>query len=174
MIFASSFLGVVNELWPDMTLSLGWTTGCCLLPFTRAMMEDMWEIVKDIPQPVTLPARAALFKRSWLEFKWLLLKDPERFTITVWTSAGRDDWEGATIYDMLYVRNDYPKAAIYYDLPGQKFIDFQALSKTAGTPLNQFAGLDRDAMKVTWAHGVNSRELLQSTIQSKFLSHSNK
>ncbi len=58
----SSFLSLVNQYYPNMTLSVGWTTGCCREYFTRQMMEDMWNIVKNIPQPCTFPARAALFK----------------------------------------------------------------------------------------------------------------
>lgn len=149
-----------------MTLSLGWTTGCCVSQFTQKMMEDMWEIIKDLEQPVTLPARAALLRESWPHFKWLLLKDPKRLTITVWTPAGVLDWEGASIYDLLYVRNDCNKSLIYYDLPGSRFTDFQQLSITAGSVFNHFDFPQRDGLLVTWAHAVNTRELLDETLKS--------
>ena len=135
-----------------MTLSLGWTTGCCEENYNRSMMEEMWEVARKTEQPISLPARAALFKDSWLEFKWLLGKDPDRFTITVWTPAGANDWEGATPYDLLYCRNDYSKKSIYYDLPGEQFEAFRQLSVTAGSVLHHFPDMeDRDALQITWA-----------------------
>lgn len=54
---------LVNELWPNLTLSLGWTTECCE-PFTRSMMEAMLEEIHNVEQPVTFPARAASFRVS--------------------------------------------------------------------------------------------------------------
>ena len=152
-----------------MTLSLGWTTGCCTDLYTHEMMEEMWNIAESTTQPVSFPARAALFKPSWLEFKWLMQQDPERCSITVWTPSGADDWEGATPYDMLYCRNDCHKKYIYYDLPGEMFEEFRQLCITAGSPLNHFPDMDnRDALWVTWAHAVNSQQELQEALDSKF------
>ena len=43
-----------------------------------------------------------------------------RFTITVWSAAAGEDWEGATPYDLLHCRNDLPKSKIFYDLVGDE------------------------------------------------------
>ncbi|ELT90991.1 hypothetical protein CAPTEDRAFT_222574 [Capitella teleta] len=162
------FLSIVNEVWPNMTLSLGWTTGCCE-PFTRQMMEDMLEVCHGVTQPVTFPARAASFRASWEHFKWLLEQNPESYTITVWTPSGAEDWEGTDIYDLLYVRNDCDKTLIYYDLPGEKFEQFKQLSVTAGSLVNYFPLSERDAVDVTWAHAVNSRQELEDVLNSDLM-----
>ena len=123
------------------------------------MVEEMWDIVKETEQPVTFPVRAALLRPSWMDLKWLLNQAPDRFTITLWTAG--DDWEGATPFDLLYCRNDYYKKSIYYDLPGPQLEVFRQLSVTAGSVLNHFPNMDaRDAVHITWAHGVNSRQKL--------------
>jgi hypothetical protein len=93
--------------------------------------------------------------------------DPERYSITVWTPSGADDWEGADIFDMLYIRNDCNKTWIYYDLPGEKFTQFRQLATTAGSLLNYFPLESRDALNVTWAHAVNSRQELEDVLNSK-------
>lgn len=59
---------------------------------------------QDQPQPVTFPVRAALTRPGWENLRWILDKDPERLSLTVWTSAGVTDWEGTTAWDMLYCR----------------------------------------------------------------------
>ena len=148
-----------------MTLSLGWTTGCCD-PFTLSMMKAMLHVVENTTQPITFPARAASFKASWPHFKWLLEHNLERFTITVWTPSGADDWEGASTYDLLYVRNDCNKTLVYYDLPGQKFEEFLRLSVTAGSLFNHFPLEKRDALDITWAHAVNSQQELEDALNS--------
>ena len=148
-----------------MTLSVGWSTGCCDVPFNRKMMQDMLDKVKNATQPLTFPARAKLLKMSWNEFKWLLNQTGSSATITVWTPAGRNDWEDTDIYDLLYVRNDIDKKYIYYDLPGPRFDQFRRLSVTAGTPLNHFDLPNRDALHITWAHAVNSKADVEKAIQ---------
>ena len=133
------------------------------------MMEEMWEIAQKVKQPVTFPARVGLLSTSWLEYKWLLEKDPDRFSVTVRAPEGvADSWEGASEYDLLTCRNDYNKKAIYYALSGEKFDRFRALSITAGSPLNHFPDMvHRDGVKVTWAHGVNSQQHLKDALEGK-------
>lgn len=132
------------------------------------MMEEMLDVAQRTPQPISFPARAALFKDSWMEFKWLLEQDPDRFSITVWTPSGANDWEGASPYDLLYCRNDCHKKYIYYDLPDPLMADFRQLTVTAGSVLHHFANMDddRDAMKITWAHAVNSQQELKEALES--------
>ncbi|KAK2150591.1 hypothetical protein LSH36_399g04017 [Paralvinella palmiformis] len=161
------FIELVEKYIPNITLSLGWTTGCCDDLFTMPMMEEMWTIVHNLTQPCNFPVRAALLKGSWLQFKWLLENDVDRFSLTVWAPNGSLDWEGATPYDILYVRNDIDKRYVYYDLPGPRLEEFRRLCITAGSPLNHFdLNGTRDGLLVTWAHAVNSEQELKSALMS--------
>lgn len=131
------------------------------------MNNSLSQVCQGVTQPVTFPARAASFRTSWDNFKWLLEQNPESYSITVWTPSGSEDWEGADIYDLLYVRNDFTKTRIYYDLPGDKFEQFKRLAVTAGSLVNYFPLESRDALDVTWAHAVNSRQELEDVLNSE-------
>ena len=151
-----------------MTLSLDWTTGCCDEMYSRQMMEEMWDFIKDLEQPVTFPCRTALLKGSWPNLKWLLMKDPGRFSLTLWCVKNTNPpWEGATIYDVLYARNDVPTSWIYYDLPGDEYGEFKKLAATAGSPLNHFNLTGRDGLDITWAHAVNYRDMLEEVVSGQ-------
>ncbi len=95
------------------------------------------------------------------------MQDSDKFSITIWTPKGIIDWEGASIYDLLRVRNDIDKKFIYYDLPGIKFEWFKDLAITGGNPLNHFSNLEWDAQSIIWASNVNTKELLHTYIDGK-------
>lgn len=70
------FLALVQEKYPEATLSPGWTT--LYLPlfpsstYTRAMIEKMQALVGAVPQRVTFPVRAVMVRAAWPQFSWLL------------------------------------------------------------------------------------------------------
>lgn len=70
------FLALVQEKYPEATLSPGWTT--LYLPlfpnstYTRAMVEKMQGLVGALPQRVTFPVRAVMVRAAWPHFSWLL------------------------------------------------------------------------------------------------------
>ena len=49
VILLYRFLKDVNDLYPDVTLSIGWTTGCCSEQYTAEHVQSMWDIVKVNP-----------------------------------------------------------------------------------------------------------------------------
>ncbi|XP_067838878.1 protein FAM151B isoform X2 [Heptranchias perlo] len=111
----NEFLHTVTSYLPDVTLSLGWTTNWLVNQtnngYTWEMVKEMEQICRRLWQPVTFPVRATLVRPSWPQLLWLL-KQSERYSLTVWT--GREDLY--TVEDMLYIRENFDKSRIYYDL----------------------------------------------------------
>ncbi|CAI9615673.1 unnamed protein product [Staurois parvus] len=112
---AREFLQTVSLFFPDVTLSLGWTTGW--LPgqknegYSWEMAREMAEICNTLSQQVTFPVRAALVRQSWPVLQWLL-QTSDRYSLTVW--AGKDDIY--SVEDLLYIREHSREHQIFYDL----------------------------------------------------------
>ncbi|XP_078252691.1 protein FAM151B [Rhinoraja longicauda] len=111
---AKEFLHIVTSYLPDVTLSLGWKTNKLVdqtQGYTWEMVKEMEQVCQTLSQPVTFAVRAALLRLSWPQLRWLL-QQSERYSLTVWTA--RDD--SYALEDMLYIREDFDKSKIYYDL----------------------------------------------------------
>ncbi|XP_056671054.1 protein FAM151A isoform X1 [Monodelphis domestica] len=112
---ATQFLTLVQEKYPNATLSLGWTTlYISLFPnrtYTQAMIEKMHQLVAALPQKVTFPVRAVMARAAWSHFSWLL-RQSERYSLTLW-QGGSDP---VKVDDLLYIRNHSAPHQIYYDL----------------------------------------------------------
>uniref|UniRef100_A0ACB8EQ63 Uncharacterized protein n=2 Tax=Sphaerodactylus townsendi TaxID=933632 RepID=A0ACB8EQ63_9SAUR len=112
---AKGFLDTVTSFFPNVTLSLGWTTGWinlkCNKGYSSAMMQEMATICRDLTQPITFPVRAALVRQSISELQWLL-QQSNRYTLTIWT--GKCD--SYSIEDLLFIRNCFDKTRIFYDI----------------------------------------------------------
>lgn len=112
---ATEFLQTVSLFFPDVTFSLGWTTGW--LPgqknagYSWEMAKEMAEICNTLSQQVTFPVRAALVRQSWPALQWLL-QTSDRYSLTVW--AGKDDIY--SVEDLLYIREHSKEHQIFYDL----------------------------------------------------------
>lgn len=111
---ATQFLGLVQEKYPNITLSPGWTT--LYIPFvgqtySRTMVEKMQALVGKLPQRVTFPVRACLLRASWQHFSWLL-DQSDRYSLTLW--QGKTD--PVKLDDLLYFRDNSAPHQIYYDL----------------------------------------------------------
>ncbi|XP_072272315.1 protein FAM151B [Pyxicephalus adspersus] len=112
---ARGFLQTVSSFFPDVTLSLGWTTGW--LPgqtnegYSWKMVKEMAEICTTLSQQVTFPVRAALVRQSWPPLQWLL-QSSDRYSLTIW--AGKDDVY--SVEDLLYIREHSKEHQIFYDL----------------------------------------------------------
>ncbi|CAH1248005.1 FAM151B [Branchiostoma lanceolatum] len=168
---ARDFLDTVNRIFPECTLSLGWTTGFYYdrenEGYTRGMVEEMHSYCKDLSQPVTFPIRNSLLglPGTMENLKWLLSQS-ERYTITVWTSV----FDVHRIYDLVRCRNAFSHKRVYYDLPKQLEDDFlQAMQRHESkvNPLSFFPLERRDALLLTWSHETNSREKLTEALQRK-------
>uniref|UniRef100_A0A4X2KBU1 Protein FAM151A n=1 Tax=Vombatus ursinus TaxID=29139 RepID=A0A4X2KBU1_VOMUR len=109
------FLSLVQEKYPDATLSVGWTT--LYSPFTpnstytQDMIEKMHSLVEALPQKVTFPVWAVMARAAWSHFSWLLSQS-ERYSLTLWQSAS----DPVTVDDLLYIRKHSATHQIYYDL----------------------------------------------------------
>ncbi|NXF92657.1 F151B protein, partial [Eubucco bourcierii] len=112
---AERFLDTVTSFFPNITLSLGWTTGWhpdrCNKGYDWAMVTEMAQICSMLSQPVTFPVRAALVPQSISELCWLM-QQSERYSLTVWT--GREDVY--SVEDLLYIRENFSKSRVYYDI----------------------------------------------------------
>ncbi|XP_008303865.1 protein FAM151A-like, partial [Stegastes partitus] len=108
------FLQLVQEKFPDATLSPGWKVTYApplfVATYTRAMVEDMYNLVKDCPQDVTFPVHAMLVRSGWQHLSWLLSQSP-RFSLTLWQGSIHPN-----VSDLLFVRDNSNPARVYYDI----------------------------------------------------------
>ncbi|KFQ09299.1 Protein FAM151B, partial [Leptosomus discolor] len=117
---AKGFLDIVTSFFPDITLSLGWTTGwypaknnavVFILGYDWVMVKEMAQVCNTLSQPVTFPVRAALVRQSISELCWLM-QQSDRYSLTVWT--GKEDVY--SVEDLLYIRENFDKSRVYYDI----------------------------------------------------------
>ncbi|XP_075389379.1 protein FAM151A [Tenrec ecaudatus] len=136
---ATSFLALVQEKYPENTLSVGWTT--LYLPqlsgrtYTRAMVERMQELVGALPQKVTFPVRAVMAKDAWPHFSWLLGQS-ERYSLTLWQGA----LDPVAVDDLLYIRDNSAMHQIYYDLFEPVLSQFKQLAANTTRKQTYYTG----------------------------------
>ncbi|KAH0618582.1 hypothetical protein JD844_017933 [Phrynosoma platyrhinos] len=112
---ATLFLSLIQEKFPNCTVSTGWTT--LYLPFfpnstyTQKMVEKMHSLVGKMPQRITFPIRAVMARPAWPHLSWLLSQS-KRYSLTLW--QGKTD--PVTVKDLLFIRNNSQPEQIYYDL----------------------------------------------------------
>ncbi|KAM4639978.1 protein FAM151B isoform 2-T2 [Amazona ochrocephala] len=115
VVDAKGFVGTVTSFFPNVTLSLGWTTGWHPDKHNKGYdwvtVKEMAQICNTLPQPVTFPVRAALVRQSVSELCWLI-QQSDRYTLTVWT--GEEDVY--SVEDLLYIRENFDKTRVYYDI----------------------------------------------------------
>ncbi|XP_077860433.1 protein FAM151B isoform X3 [Macaca mulatta] len=82
VIDAKPFLDTVTFFFPDVTFSLGWTTGWhpekVNEGYSWTMVKEMEYICNELSQPVTFPVRAALVRQSCSQLLWLLKQSSRR------------------------------------------------------------------------------------------------
>ncbi|XP_046941085.1 protein FAM151A [Lynx rufus] len=127
---ATQFLALVQENYPEATLSPGWTTLYVpLFPnrtYTRAMVEKMQGLVGALPQKVTFPVRAVMVRAAWPHFSWLLGQS-QRYSLTLWQGAS----DPVSVDDLLYVRDNSASHQVYYDLFEPVLSQFKQLAANA-------------------------------------------
>ncbi|XP_035490258.2 protein FAM151A [Scophthalmus maximus] len=108
------FLQLIQEKFSDVTLSPGWKVayGPPLFngTYTRLMVEDMYNMIKDVPQKVTFPVHALLVRSGWQHISWLLSQSP-RFSLTLWQGSIHPN-----VSDLLFIRDNTHPAQVYYDI----------------------------------------------------------
>ncbi|XP_047444356.1 protein FAM151A isoform X2 [Mugil cephalus] len=117
------FLQLIQEKFPDATLSPGWkvlyTPPIAVASYSRAMVEDMYDMIKDVPQKVTFPVHALLVRSGWQHLKWLLSQSP-RFSLTLWQGSIHPN-----VSDLLFVRDNTQPSEVYYDIYEPTLSDFK-------------------------------------------------
>ncbi|XP_075340392.1 protein FAM151A [Odontesthes bonariensis] len=131
-INATRFLQLIQEKFPDVTLSPGWQVlyapPIFNATYSRAMVKDMYDIIKDVPQKVTFPVHALLVRSGWQHINWLLSQSP-RFSLTLWQGSVHPN-----ISDLLFVRDNTHPTRVYYDIYEPTLSEF----KQAASEQNHF------------------------------------
>nr|XP_046264366.1 protein FAM151A [Scatophagus argus] len=113
-INGTRFLQLIQEKFPDVTLSPGWMVvyqpPILTQTYTRPMMEDMYNMIKDVPQLVTFPIYALLARSGWQHINWLLSQS-SRYSLTLWQGSIHPN-----ISDLLFIRDNTNPASVYYDI----------------------------------------------------------
>ncbi|XP_051254929.1 protein FAM151A [Dicentrarchus labrax] len=130
VINGTRFLQLIQEKFPDVTLSPGWKV--LYLPpifiktYTKPMMDDMYDMIKDVPQMVTFPIHALLVRSGWQHISWLLSQSP-RFSLTLWQGDIHPN-----ISDLLFVRDNTHPARVYYDIYEPTLSEFKQAARKQG------------------------------------------
>ncbi|XP_075792143.1 protein FAM151A isoform X1 [Pelodiscus sinensis] len=159
---ASLFLSLIQEKYPNCTLSLGWTTlYSSWFPnktYTQKMIQEMHSIVRTQPQRVTFPVRAVMVRLAWPHFSWLLAQS-ERYSLTLW--QGKTD--PITVEDLLFIRDNSQAEQIYYDIYDPVLSQFKEAALKSprkrfyypgGNLLDYFHPTDADGLWIEW-HGID-------------------
>uniref|UniRef100_A0A8C4WEB1 Protein FAM151A n=1 Tax=Gopherus evgoodei TaxID=1825980 RepID=A0A8C4WEB1_9SAUR len=108
---ASLFLSLIQEKYPNCTLSLGWTTLYSFLfpnkTYTQEMIHEMHSIAGTLPQRVTFPVRAVMVRLACSTLSFL-----RRYSLTLW--QGKTD--PIRVEDLLFIRDNSRAEQIYYDI----------------------------------------------------------
>ncbi|KAF0047493.1 hypothetical protein F2P81_001126 [Scophthalmus maximus] len=124
------FLQLIQEKFSDVTLSPGWKVayGPPLFngTYTRLMVEDMYNMIKDVPQKVTFPVHALLVRSGWQHISWLLSQSP-RFSLTLWQGSIHPN-----VSDLLFIRDNTHPAQVYYDIYEPTLSAFKQAANGAG------------------------------------------
>ncbi|OCT85050.1 hypothetical protein XELAEV_18023213mg [Xenopus laevis] len=117
LLYFLGFLKFVQNKFPDVTLSPGWVT--LYLPpiisnrtYTREMIQQMYDLLKDLPQKITYPAQAVMTRSAWSHFNWLLQQSDRLGIPALW--QGKSD--PLTLEDLLFIRDSSNPEKIYYDI----------------------------------------------------------
>ncbi|XP_077189749.1 protein FAM151A isoform X2 [Paroedura picta] len=112
---ASLFLSLIQEKFPNCTLSPGWTTLYFpLFPnntYTQKMVEEMHSLVGNLPQRITFPVRAVMARPAWPHLSWLLTQS-NRYSLTLW----QGNTDPVTVEDLLFIRENSHPEQIFYDI----------------------------------------------------------
>ncbi|XP_034038584.1 protein FAM151A [Thalassophryne amazonica] len=134
------FLQLIQETFPDVTLSPGWKVIYLPPPltetYTRSMVVDMYDMIKDVRQRVTFPVHALLVRSSWQHLSWLLSQSP-RFSLTLWQGSVHP-----SISDLLFVRDNTHPARVYYDIYEPTLSAFKTAAKKQGRLRSFYPGGD--------------------------------
>ncbi|KAL7850928.1 hypothetical protein AOLI_G00212840 [Acnodon oligacanthus] len=154
VVNATRFLDLIQKKFPDVTISPGWKVLYIpLFPnvtYTQAMVEEMYDTVKHVPQKITFPVLAVMGKNGWPHLSWLLSQS-SRFSLTLW--QGEDN---PTLNDLLFIRDNSNPQRVYYDIYEPVLSQFKEAAKQKDRPRRFYPGGDIvDYFKPANSDGLN-------------------
>ncbi|KAI4894703.1 hypothetical protein NFI96_021144 [Prochilodus magdalenae] len=172
VVNATGFLDLIQKKFPDVTISPGWKVlYISLFPnvtYTRAMVEEMYNAIKHVPQKITFPVLAVMAKNGWPHLSWLLSQS-SRFSLTLWQGKDVDP----TVNDLLFIRDNSNPQRIYYDVYEPVLSQFKEAAKQKDRPrrfypggdiVDYFKPVNRDGLNILW-ETVRDRESLVSLLK---------
>ncbi|KAM3915750.1 protein FAM151A [Leptodactylus fuscus] len=172
---ATQFLNLIQERFPDITISPGWVT--LYLPpiisnrtYSREMVEKMYNLVKDLPQRITFPARAVLTRSAWEHFHWLL-KQSDRYSLTLWQGSS----DPLKLEDLEFIRHNSRPEEIYYDIYEPLLSQLKEIALnpkrrrlfySGGSLQLYFHPDDNDGISVKWFDAEQNVSTVQNLIAS--------
>ncbi|XP_018608788.2 protein FAM151A [Scleropages formosus] len=167
LVNGTRFLELIQTKFPEATISPGWKVQYFAFTpnatYSRAMVEEMYEIIRDVPQRVTFPVLAVMVKRAWPHFSWLLSQSP-RFSLTLWQGK-----ENPTVNDLLFVRDNTHPQRVYYDIYEPVLSHFKEAARLSHRPkqfypggdlIEYFKPVDNDGFFIQWELITNKTSLL--------------
>ncbi|KAM3865914.1 protein FAM151A [Diretmus argenteus] len=134
------FLQLIQEKFPDVTVSPGWKViyapPLFTATYTRSMVEDMYDMIKDVSQKVTFPVHVLLVRSSWQHISWLLSQSP-RFSLTLWQGSVHPN-----VSDLLFIRDNSHPARVYYDIYEPTLSAFKQAARQQGRLRRYYPGGD--------------------------------
>uniref|UniRef100_A0A3B4ANX5 Protein FAM151A n=1 Tax=Periophthalmus magnuspinnatus TaxID=409849 RepID=A0A3B4ANX5_9GOBI len=131
----TQFLELVQEKFPDVTLSLGWMVRDTQRHTdthreTETHRDTQRDTQRQTETPdtetcVTFPIQSLYVRRGWPHISWLLSQS-SRFSLTLWQGS-----TSPTVDDLLFVRDNSHPARVYYDIYEPTLTHFkQAVGKS--------------------------------------------
>ncbi|XP_069498225.1 protein FAM151A [Ambystoma mexicanum] len=171
---ATQFLRLVQDKYPNVTISPGWVT--LYVPelpkntYTWDMIQEMYGVIRNLTQPITFPVRAVMAKSAWPHFRWLLQMST-RYSMTLWQGAK----DPVTVEDLLYIRDNNHPEAVYYDINEPTLSQFKDIAMnpkrkrmfySGGSLQKFFHPEDSDAVLIGW-YEIESKTALLMLLQNR-------
>lgn len=128
---ATRFIKIVKKMFPECTLSLGWTTGyhtdVSQMGYTWEMILEMYYTIHnlEVELPLVFTARASFIPNSIPQLKWLT--DNTKASVLVYQEER--DIEDKYHQNLMYLCHRFPPHLSYFDLSNQKLENFVKLNR---------------------------------------------
>lgn len=123
---ATRFVKVVKKMFPESTLSMGWTTGfhtdVSQMSYSWDMILDMYYIIHnlEVKSPLVFTARASFLPNSVPQLKWLT--DNTKASLLVYQEP--NDVEDQYHQNLMYLCYRFPPHLSFFDLTNEKLENF--------------------------------------------------
>ncbi|KAL2097500.1 hypothetical protein ACEWY4_006707 [Coilia grayii] len=171
VVDGTRFIQLIQQTFPEVTISPGWKVlYLSLFPnntYTQAMMTDMYDAIRHVPQKITFPIMAVMAKRGWPHISWLLSQSSS-FSLTLWQGK-----ENPTVNDLLFIRDNSNPQRVYYDIYEPVLSQFKEAAKQRNRPrrfypggdlIDYFKPRDNYGWNIQW-QTVTSRQFLMSLLK---------